>query len=82
MSAMKTLDEYLQLPYRLLITLDDEGFGVEIPELPGCFTHAQHWDDIQPMVREAMTLWIEVMLVDGKSIPEPLALTEKQGALE
>lgn len=48
------LDDYLQLPYRLVITPDDEGFGVEVPDLPGCFTYAEKWEDIQPMVREAM----------------------------
>lgn len=70
---MKTIDDYLDLPYRLIIRRDDEGFGVEIPELPGCFTHAERWEDIQPMVREAMSLWLSVMLTDGKPIPEPSA---------
>lgn len=70
---MNTIDDYLDLPYRLIITPDDEGFGVEIPELPGCFTHAERWEDIQPMVREAMALWLGVMLADGKPISEPSA---------
>lgn len=58
-------------PYRLVITPDEDGFGVEIPDLPGCFTHAERWEDIQPMVREAMALWLGVMLADGKLIPQP-----------
>lgn len=68
---LKTIDDYLNLPYQMLITPDDEGYGVEIPDLPGCFTHAETWEDIQPMMREAMALWIGIMLEDGKSIPEP-----------
>lgn len=67
----KTIEYYLSLPYPLMITPDDEGFGISVPDLPGCFTHAETWDDIQPMVREAMSLWIGVMLEDGKPIPEP-----------
>ena len=67
----KTIDYYLDLPYRLIITPDDEGYGVEVPDLPGCVTHAEKWDDIQPMVREAKSLWMGVMLADGKPIPEP-----------
>jgi predicted RNase H-like HicB family nuclease len=67
----KMIDDYINLPYPLMITPDEEGYGVAVPDLPGCFTHAQTWDDIQPMVREAMTLWLQVMLEDGKSIPEP-----------
>lgn len=67
----KTIKKYLTLPYRMIITPDDEGFGVEIPDLPGCFTHAEKWEDIQTMAHEAMSLWIGVMLEDGKPIPEP-----------
>jgi len=69
--TQRTTDYYLNLPYQLLITPDDEGFGVEVPDLPGCYTHAEHWEDIQSMAQEAMALWIGVMLADGKPIPEP-----------
>ena len=71
----KTIEYYLGLPYPLLITPDEEGYGVEIPDLPGCYTHAEKWEDIQPMVREAMELWLNVMLQDGKSVPEPTPQT-------
>ena len=70
--TQKTIDHYLDLPYRLVITPDEEGFGVEVPDMPGCYTHTESWEDIRPMVREAMTLWISVMLEDGKPIPEPV----------
>ena len=69
--TQKTIEYYLNLPYQLLITPDDEGFGVEIPDLPGCYTHAESWEDIQPMAQESISLWISVMLADGKPIPEP-----------
>jgi predicted RNase H-like HicB family nuclease len=69
--SQKTLEYYLDLPYRMVITPDDEGYGVEFPDLPGCFTHAEQWGDIQEMAREAMSLWLTVMLQDGKPIPEP-----------
>lgn len=67
----KTLEEYLELPYRLVITPDDEGYGIAVPDLPGCYSHAENWEDIPAMIREAMELWIGVMLEDGKPIPEP-----------
>ena len=67
----KTLEHYLNLPYQLVITPDDEGFGVAVPDLPGCFTHAEKWEDIPTMAQEAMELWIQIMLEDGKDIPEP-----------
>ncbi|MFZ4816869.1 MAG: type II toxin-antitoxin system HicB family antitoxin [Phototrophicaceae bacterium] len=67
----KTASDYLHLPYHLLITPDDEGFGVSVIELEGCYTHAQRWEDIPAQVSEAQSLWITVMLEDGKIIPEP-----------
>ena len=36
----------LSLPYPILITPDDEGYGVEVPALRGCVTHAEKWEDI------------------------------------
>lgn len=36
----------LGLPYQILITPDDEGYGVEVPVLRGCVTHAEKWEDI------------------------------------
>ncbi|GIK63347.1 MAG: hypothetical protein BroJett018_11410 [Chloroflexota bacterium] len=68
---MKTIEYYLGLPYQLIVTPDDEGYGVAVSELPGCFTHAVKWEEIPEMVREAMGLWIQVMMQEGKTIPEP-----------
>lgn len=69
----KTIDYYLNLPYHLIVTPDDEGYGVAVAELPGCFTHAEKWEEIPSMIREAMELWVGVMLEDGKAVPEPKA---------
>jgi predicted RNase H-like HicB family nuclease len=54
----------------VLITPDEEGFGIAVPDLPGCFSHAETWDTIQPMAHEAVALWRAVMRA-GKPIPEP-----------
>ena len=37
---MKTVDEYFQLPYRMEIIedIDEGGFVVNFPDLPGCLT--------------------------------------------
>jgi antitoxin HicB len=67
----KSLDYYLSLPYRIIITPDDEGYGIEVPDLPGCYSHAEQWGEIQDMTREAMSVWIGIMLEDGKPVPEP-----------
>jgi len=68
----KALEDYLKLPYPLVITPDDEGgYGVEVPDLPGCVTYADKWEDIPDRVREAMTSWIGSALKHSDPIPEP-----------
>lgn len=73
----KTIVDYLGLPYRLIVTPDEEGgYGVEVAELPGCVTYAEHWEDIPARVQEAMTSWIGSALKHGDPVPEPLAVAE------
>jgi len=73
----KALAAYLDLPYRVLLTPDDEGgYGIEVVELPGCVTYAEHWEDIPQLVREAMTSWIGSALKHNDPIPEPETLRE------
>ena len=67
----KIIEDYLGLPYSLMITPDDEGYGIEVIELPGCVTHAQHWEEIPQQVREAMTSWIGSVLQHGEEVPLP-----------
>jgi antitoxin HicB len=66
------LEDYLILPYQLVITPDEEGgYGVEVADLPGCNTYADKWEDIPVMLREAMTSWISSALQHGDPVPEP-----------
>jgi DNA-binding transcriptional MerR regulator len=47
--------------YRAVLTPDLEagGFGIEVPELPGCFSQADGVRDAVRMAREAIELWLE-----------------------
>ncbi len=68
----KTLENYLKMPYQLIITPDEEGgFGIAVAELPGCVTYTERWEDIPAMVRDAMTAWIGSALSHDDPIPEP-----------
>ena len=44
---MKTLDEYLKMPYRMEIVpdLDEGGFVASYPELPGCLSAGKTIED-------------------------------------
>ena len=37
----------------------DSAFGVEFPDLPGCFSAADNLDDLLPNACEALELWFE-----------------------
>ncbi len=74
----KTIEYYLNLPYQILITPDEEGYGIAVPDLPGCFSHAETWETILPMIREAMELWIGLALRKNRTIPEPAPILATQ----
>jgi antitoxin HicB len=72
----RTLDEYLELPYRVTLTedTDDEGrtgWVAEIEDLPGCISQGETPDEAIESLQDAKAGWISVMLEDGKPIPEP-----------
>ena len=71
---MKTLNEYLTLPYRMEIVEDHDegGFVVSYPDLPGCITAVANAQD-------AKRAWLEAALEDGIPIREPDDLESYSG---
>jgi antitoxin HicB len=72
----KTIDEYLNLPYHIVLLPDyDEGGNVgwvaEVSELPGCISQGDTPDGAVRNLRDAMEGWLSVALEDGLEIPEP-----------
>jgi antitoxin HicB len=72
----RTVDEYMQLPYRVILTYDrdqdgNEGWVAEVAELPGCLSQGATPEDAAAKIRDAMLGWISVALEDGHTIPEP-----------
>jgi len=63
--------------YRIIIEpdLEDGGFVVSVPALPGCHTQGNTYEEAIQMVREAIVAYIGSMLKDGQEIPteEPLS---------
>ena len=49
-------------------------FGVIVPDLPGCFSAGDTFDDALAQAREAIALHIEGMLADNEMIPVPQKL--------
>jgi predicted RNase H-like HicB family nuclease len=53
-----------------LAPLEDGGYSVTVPALPGCVTWGTTLDHAIAMAREAIELWIEDLNERGEPIPE------------
>ncbi len=64
--------ELLKRPYRKVICGGpEEGFLIEVPDLPGCVTARETEMEALESLPEAMAAWFESALEHGDPIPEP-----------
>lgn len=71
---MKTIDDYMALPYTIeMMQEEDNSWFVQIKELPGCISVGETPDDAIRMIRDAQRAWLKVALEDHIVIPEPRA---------
>ena len=70
---MKTLNEYLSLPYRMELIPDpnEGGYIASYPEFPGCLSSGETVDTAAENALDAKRVWLEAALEDGVAIPEP-----------
>lgn len=54
----------------------DSDFGAEFPDFPGCITVGVTLKDARCMAAEALSLYVEGLIEDGRIIPEPLEFNE------
>ena len=75
---MKTLNEYMEMSYRMEIVEDTEegGFIASYPDLPGCITCGETIESVVANALDAKKAWIEAALEDGIEIYEPDNLEE------
>lgn len=78
---MKTIDEYMALPYRMEIVPDPDegGFIVSFPDLPGCITCADTMEAAIKNAVDAKRAWITAACEDGITIREPESLDDYSG---
>lgn len=78
---MKTLNEYLRLPYRMELVEDPDegGYAVSFPELPGCISCGETIESAVANANDAKRAWLEAALEDGIPIREPDVLEHYSG---
>lgn len=85
--STKTIDYYLNLPYRMEVIPDAEegGFTVWYPDLPGCLTCSETVEGAIANAQNAKEVWIKAALEAGLEIPVPSVepdLSEFSGQLK
>lgn len=54
----------------LIPDLEEGGYTVEVPSLPGCISQGDTIDEAIENIKEAIELYIEVLVEDGQPVPE------------
>ena len=52
----------------------DKVFIVTVPELPGCITHGETYDEAIRQGKDAIESWVDARIAWGKPVPEPRLL--------
>lgn len=70
---MKTLNDYIAMPYRMEIVEDPDegGYVASYPDLPGCITCGETIEKAVENAKDAKKAWLEAALEDGVEIYEP-----------
>lgn len=78
---MRTIDEYMKLPYRMELTPDPDegGFVVSYPDLPGCLSSGETIEEAVSNAADAKRAWLEAAIEDGVVIQEPSSLDDYSG---
>lgn len=78
---MKTLNDYISLPYHMDIVEDQTagGFVVSFPDLLGCITCGETMESAISNATDAKKAWLEAALEEGLDIPEPDSLKDYSG---
>ena len=78
---MKTIEYYMNLPYRLEILpdLDEGGYVARYPDLPGCITAGDSMESVAENAEEAKKEWMIAAMESGTQIAEPVNMAGYSG---
>lgn len=77
---MSKVEDYINLPYIALVTIDQGVDGksyyrAEHPQLPGCMSHGVTQEEALNNLTEARRLYIQTLLDLGRHVPVPAVTT-------
>ena len=61
----------MKLKYAVVIEKAPGNYAAYAPDVLGCVSVGDTWDEMLAMIREALEFHIELMLEDGDPLPEP-----------
>jgi antitoxin HicB len=50
--------------------LEEGGYTVTVPALPGCVTQGETLEEAIAMAKDAIRLYVESLIADGEAVPE------------
>lgn len=70
---MKTINEYMALPYSMELTpdMDEGGYAVRYPDLKGCITSGETIEEAVRNAEDAKREWFTAAIESGIDIPFP-----------
>ena len=78
---MRSLAEYMKLPYKMevLPDVDEGGYIISFPDLPGCISCGETVEEAIVNAVDAKKAWLEAAIEEGKVINEPDRLEDYSG---
>ncbi|MDE0004338.1 MAG: type II toxin-antitoxin system HicB family antitoxin [Rhodospirillaceae bacterium] len=67
----------MKLKYAVVFEQTPNNYGAYVPDLPGCVSVGDTWEEMQDMIKEAITFHIEDMLECGEPLPQPQSSIEQ-----
>ena len=61
----------MKLRYAVVFEQMANNYSAYVPDLPGCVSTGKTWEEMQAMIREAITAHLETTAEMGEPIPQP-----------
>ena len=77
---MRSIEEYMSLPYRMEITMDEleGGYVISYPDLPGCLSSGQSIEETIKNGEDAKRAWFAAAIEQRLEISEPDQIRRKE----